>query len=71
MIATALSPRLEVSERELGFLNFYRASELHGGLILAQVARRTRDGALSTDLLRTERAPYRPDRRYFRVAEFR
>jgi demethoxyubiquinone hydroxylase (CLK1/Coq7/Cat5 family) len=52
MIATALSPRLEVSERELGFLNFYRASELHGGLILAQVARRTRDGALSTDLLR-------------------
>ncbi len=52
MIATTLSPRLEVSERELGFLNFYRASELHGGLILAQVARRTRGGDLSIDLLR-------------------
>jgi len=42
----------EVSDRELRFLNFYRASELHGGLILGQVARRTRDGALSNELLR-------------------
>jgi hypothetical protein len=45
------SPTLEVSERELTFLNFYRASELHGGLILAQVARRTRAGELAVDLL--------------------
>lgn len=51
-MTTTLGPRLEVSERELGFLNFYRASELHGGLILAQVARRTRDGGLAVDLLR-------------------
>ena len=42
----------QVSEQELRFLNFYRASELHGGLILGQVARRTRDGALSNELLR-------------------
>ena len=41
-----------VGERELGFLNFYRASELHGGLILGQVARGTRDAALAGDLLR-------------------
>jgi bacterioferritin (cytochrome b1) len=41
-----------VSELELRFLNFYRASELHGGLILGQVARRTRDGALATELLK-------------------
>jgi hypothetical protein len=52
MTTTALSPRLEVTERELGFLNFYRASELHGGLILAQVARRTRGGDLAIDLLK-------------------
>lgn len=42
----------QVSDTELRFLNFYRASELHGGLILGQVARRTRDGALSNELLR-------------------
>lgn len=41
-----------VSELELRFLNFYRASELHGGLILGQVARRTRDGMLATELLK-------------------
>jgi hypothetical protein len=51
-MTTTLGARLEVSERELGFLNFYRASELHGGLILAQVARRTRDGGLVVELLR-------------------
>ncbi|HVE80458.1 MAG TPA: ferritin-like domain-containing protein [Gemmatimonadaceae bacterium] len=44
-------PTAQVSDRELGFLNFYRASELHGGLILAQVARRTRDGRLAGELL--------------------
>ena len=42
----------EIGDRELGFLNFYRASELHGGLILGQVARRTRDASLAGDLLR-------------------
>jgi bacterioferritin (cytochrome b1) len=42
----------QVSELELRFLNFYRASELHGGLILGQVARRTRDGVLANELLR-------------------
>jgi demethoxyubiquinone hydroxylase (CLK1/Coq7/Cat5 family) len=42
----------QVSEHELRFLNFYRASELHGGLILGQVARRTRDGLLSCELLK-------------------
>lgn len=41
-----------VDDRELRFLNFYRASELHGGLILGQVARRTRDGKLANELLR-------------------
>jgi len=41
-----------VSARELTILNFYRASELHGGLILAEVARRTRDGLLASQLLR-------------------
>ena len=51
---TLLVPRPEplVSGGELQLLNFYRASELHGGLILGQVARRTRDGALALDLLR-------------------
>lgn len=52
MTTRALVPTLEVTERELGFLNFYRASELHGGLILAQVARRTRGADLTADLLK-------------------
>jgi demethoxyubiquinone hydroxylase (CLK1/Coq7/Cat5 family) len=43
---------MEIPARELDFLNFYRASELHGGLILGQVARRVRDAALVADLLR-------------------
>ena len=43
---------MEITTRELGFLNFYRASELHGGLILGQVARRARDSALVLDLTR-------------------
>ena len=42
----------EVDYVEVKRLNFYRASELHGGLILAQVARRTRGGDLTVDLLR-------------------
>jgi len=51
-IPLALSRIAQVSEQELRFLNFYRASELHGGLILGQVARRTRDAVLSNDLLK-------------------
>ena len=43
---------MEITQRELGFLNFYRASELDGGLILGQVARRARDSALVLDLTR-------------------
>lgn len=43
---------MEITPRELGFLNFYRASELHGGLILGQVARRARDSALVLALTR-------------------
>ena len=43
---------MEITPRELGFLNFYRASELHGGLILGQVARRARDSALVLELTR-------------------
>lgn len=42
----------QISENELRVLNFYRASELHGGLILGQVARRTRDGLLTVELLK-------------------
>jgi demethoxyubiquinone hydroxylase (CLK1/Coq7/Cat5 family) len=40
-----------VSEQELAILNFYRASELHGGLILGEVARRARDGDVASQLL--------------------
>ncbi|MGH7481891.1 MAG: ferritin-like domain-containing protein [Longimicrobiales bacterium] len=36
---------------DLDMLNFYRASELHGGLVLAHVSRRCRDGELQADLL--------------------
>jgi hypothetical protein len=43
---------MEITSRELGFLNFYRASELHGGLILGQVARRARGSRLVLDLTR-------------------
>lgn len=48
----ALRGPAQVSERELGLLNFYRASELHGGLILGQVARRARDPYVAVELLR-------------------
>ena len=43
---------MDITPRELGFLNFYRASELHGGLVLGQVARRARGSALVLDLTR-------------------
>jgi rubrerythrin len=39
-------------QRELDLLNFYRASELHGGLILGQIARRVRDPGLVLTLTR-------------------
>jgi bacterioferritin (cytochrome b1) len=38
--------------REIDLLNFYRASELHGGLILAQLVRRVRDPQLVLALTR-------------------
>jgi hypothetical protein len=51
--ATRDGPRgLLVSETELSLLNFYRASELHGGLILGQTARRTDDADLIAKLTR-------------------
>lgn len=37
---------------EFSLLNFYRASELHGGLILGQMARRTGDAELIAKLTR-------------------
>ena len=39
-------------DRELALLNFYRASELHGGLILAQLSRRVREPRLVLALTR-------------------
>jgi demethoxyubiquinone hydroxylase (CLK1/Coq7/Cat5 family) len=41
---------MDISERELRLLNFYRASELHGGLLLGQMARRARDPRVLLDL---------------------
>jgi bacterioferritin (cytochrome b1) len=38
--------------RESRWLNFYRASELHGGLVLGQLARRVRDPRLMLELMR-------------------
>jgi len=43
---------MEITIEELNTLNFYRASELHGGLILGQVAARTRDPHLAMELTR-------------------
>jgi bacterioferritin (cytochrome b1) len=40
------------AQSEIALLNFYRASELHGGLILGQMVRRTRDPALILNLTR-------------------
>jgi len=41
---------VQITPRELMLLNFYRASELHGGLLLGQMARRTRDPRLMLEL---------------------
>jgi bacterioferritin (cytochrome b1) len=39
-----------IANSEISLLNFYRASELHGGLILGQMVRRTRDPELILNL---------------------
>jgi len=43
---------MEISNAELRRLDFYRASELHGGLLLGQLVRRVRDPALILELTR-------------------
>src|SRR5215210_9602009 len=43
---------MTVSKSDVALLNFYRASELHGGLILGQMVRRTRDPELILNLTR-------------------
>lgn len=43
---------MTASKSEIALLNFYRASELHGGLILGQMVRRTRDPELILNLTR-------------------
>ena len=37
---------MEISPRELALLNFYRASELHGGLVLGRLVEHVRDSEL-------------------------
>ena len=41
---------MTITNSEISLLNFYRASELHGGLILGQMVRRTRDPHLILNL---------------------
>jgi bacterioferritin (cytochrome b1) len=43
---------MQITRLELNRLNFYRASQLHGGLVLGQLARRVRDGDLIMNLTR-------------------
>jgi demethoxyubiquinone hydroxylase (CLK1/Coq7/Cat5 family) len=43
---------MQITTLELNRLNFYRASELHGGLVLGQLVRRARDPALILNLTR-------------------
>lgn len=43
---------MDITRQELETLNFYRASELHGGLILGALVRRVRDPQLILDLTR-------------------
>jgi hypothetical protein len=43
---------MEITDEELELLNFYRASELHGGLILGHVVQRARDPKLVLELTR-------------------
>ncbi len=41
-----------IFKREAAILNFYRASELHGGLVMGMLAQRTRDPELMLELTR-------------------
>jgi demethoxyubiquinone hydroxylase (CLK1/Coq7/Cat5 family) len=43
---------MQITTLELDWLNFYRASELHGGLVLGQLVRRVRDPELILCLTR-------------------
>ena len=43
---------MDITHGELTALNFYRASELHGGLLLGQLVRRARDPRLILELTR-------------------
>jgi hypothetical protein len=43
---------MEITRQELDRLNFYAASELHGGLVLGRLARGVRDTTLVGELLR-------------------
>jgi hypothetical protein len=43
---------MEITQQELTELNFYRASELYGGLVLGQVSRRVREPQLLLELIR-------------------
>jgi demethoxyubiquinone hydroxylase (CLK1/Coq7/Cat5 family) len=43
---------MEITQQELTELNFYRASELYGGLVLGQVSRRVREPELLLELIR-------------------
>ena len=47
-----MKSRPEITELEQSRLNFYRASELHGGLVLGQLVRRVRDPQLMAELTR-------------------
>lgn len=51
-IALWSEPMASVSEQELAVLNFYRASELHGGLLLGELGGRCRDAELMLELTR-------------------
>jgi demethoxyubiquinone hydroxylase (CLK1/Coq7/Cat5 family) len=46
------SRAMEITAQELHLLNFYRASELHGGLILGHLVERARDQRLALELTR-------------------
>jgi bacterioferritin (cytochrome b1) len=50
--ATARGAQAKIDEKQAAALNFYRASELEGGLLLSRLAQRCRDGALTADLLK-------------------
>jgi demethoxyubiquinone hydroxylase (CLK1/Coq7/Cat5 family) len=47
-----MEPIMEITNSELTLLNFYRASELHGGLVLGRMVQRARDPGLMLELTR-------------------